>query len=141
MSDTPRLPGLTLAEADQLVNTAHAVAAERGFAPLAVAVLDVTGEVIALKRADGGTPVTSRVAVAKARTALRMLKPSGEVTLPGEVVGPLQHVYGGDFVARAGGILVTDGDVVVGAIGASGAQSAQDEEAVRAAVEQLQPHA
>jgi uncharacterized protein GlcG (DUF336 family) len=135
MSDSPRLPGLALAEADQLVDTALAVAAERGVAPLAVAVLDVSGEVIALKRADGGKPATSRVAVAKARTALRMLQPSGEVALPSEVVGPIQHFYGGDFVARAGGILITDGDVVVGAIGASGAQSTQDEEAVRAAVD------
>jgi uncharacterized protein GlcG (DUF336 family) len=129
------MAGLTLAEADHLVNAALGVAAERGFAPLAVAVLDVSGEVIALKRADGGKPATSRVAVAKARTALRMLQPSGEVALAPEVVGPLQHLYGGDFVARAGGILITDGDVVVGAVGASGAQSTQDEEAVRAAVD------
>ncbi|MGW4485161.1 GlcG/HbpS family heme-binding protein [Amycolatopsis sp. NPDC004368] len=137
MSDTPRLPGLTLAEANQLVDTAHAVAAERGFAPLAVAVLDVTGEVITLKRADGGTPVTSRVAVAKARTALHMLKPSSEVALPGEVVGAVQHLYSGDFVARAGGVLITQGDVIVGAAGASGAQSAEDEEALLTALERL----
>ncbi|WP_326565038.1 heme-binding protein [Amycolatopsis rhabdoformis] len=138
MSDTPRLPGLTLAEANQLVDTVHAVGAERGYSPLAVAVVDVTGEVLVLKRADGGTPVTSRVAVAKARTALRMLKPSGEVALPDEVAGAVQHLYSGDFVARAGGVPIVQDGLVVGAAGASGAQSAEDEAAVRAAIEQLQ---
>jgi len=35
-------------------------------------------------------------------------------------------------------VLVTDGDLVLGAIGASGAQSDEDEEAVRTAVERWQ---
>ncbi|MFI5611742.1 heme-binding protein [Amycolatopsis sp. NPDC051903] len=138
MPETPRLPGLTLADADQLVSTALAVGRERGFPPLAVAVVDVTGEVIVLRRADGGMPATSRIAVAKARTALRMLQPSGEIALPGEIVDTIQHLYGGDFVPRAGGVLVTDGGVIVGAAGASGAHGSEDEEAVRTAVERWQ---
>ncbi|MCR6487705.1 heme-binding protein [Amycolatopsis sp. OK19-0408] len=36
----------------------------------------------------------------------------------------------------AGGILVTDGDVVLGAVGASGAHAREDEQAVLAAVAQ-----
>jgi len=36
---------------------------------------------------------------------------------------------------RAGGLPVTDGDLVVGAAGASGAPSEEDEEAVRTAIE------
>jgi uncharacterized protein GlcG (DUF336 family) len=35
-------------------------------------------------------------------------------------------------------VLITDGDVVLGAIGGSGAQSDEDEEAVRTAVERWQ---
>ncbi|GAA5146164.1 heme-binding protein [Pseudonocardia eucalypti] len=136
MTDTPRLPGLTLADADQLVRTALDVGAERGFAPLAVAVIDVAGEVIALRRADGGMPLTSRMAVAKARTALRALKPSGLTDkLPPGIIAGLQHLNSGDFVPRAGGILVTEGGVIVGAAGASGAQSDEDEAAVQAAVD------
>lgn len=83
VSGTPRLPGLTSAEADWLVRTALAVGAERDFAPLAVAVIDVAGEVIVLRRDDGGMPMTSRIAVAKARTALFALRPSGQIDLPG----------------------------------------------------------
>ncbi len=132
----PRLPGLTLADADWLVQTALEAGRERGFPPLAVAVIDVAGEVVVLRRSDGGRPMTSRVAVAKARSALVSLMPSGQLDkLPPGIIDALQGLYGGNFVPRAGGVLVTDGDAVVGAIGASGAQSDEDEEAVRTAVE------
>ena len=136
----PRLPGLTLNDADWLVRAALDVGIDRGFPPLAVAVIDVAGEVVVLRRGDGGMPMTSRVAVAKARSALRALKPSGLLDkMPPGIIDTLQHLYGGDFVHRAGGVLVTDGDdVILGAIGASGAQSDEDEEAVRTAVERWQ---
>lgn len=132
---TPRVPGLTLSEACWLVDTALAIGAERGYPPLAVAVIDVTGEVIALKRADGGMPMTSRIAVAKARTALVALKPSGQIDLPGQITDSIQHLYAGDFVPRAGGILVTIDGVIAGAIAGSGAHGSEDEAAVQVAVE------
>ncbi|GHG58053.1 heme-binding protein [Amycolatopsis acidiphila] len=138
VSHTPRLPGLKLAEADWLAQTALAVRAERGFPPLAVAVVDVAGEVIVLRRDDGGMPMTSRIAVAKARTALLTLKPSGLIDLPGGIVDSIQHLYGGDFVPWAGGVLVTDGGSILGAAGASGAHALEDEEAVRTAVQRWQ---
>ena len=135
----PRLPGLTLSDADWLVQTALEEGSERGFPPLAIAVIDVSGEVVVLRRSDGGMPMSSRVAVAKARSALVALKPSGQLDmLPPGIIDTLQHLYGGNFVPRAGGVLVTDGDVILGAIGASGAQSDEDEEAVRTAVERWQ---
>jgi glc operon protein GlcG len=136
----PRLPGLTLSDADWLVQAALEAGAERGYPPLAVAVVDVAGEGIVLRRSDGGRPMTSRVAVAKARSALVSLMPSGGLDkLPPGIIDALQHLYAGNFVPRAGGVLVTSGDdVVIGAIGASGAQSDEDEEAVRTAVERWQ---
>jgi uncharacterized protein GlcG (DUF336 family) len=138
VSDAPRLPGLKLAEADWLVQAALAVRAERGFPPLAVAVVDVAGEVIVLRRDDGGMPMTSRIAVAKACTALLALKPSGLIDLPGGIVDSIQHLYGGDFVPWAGGVLVTDGGSILGAAGASGAHALEDEEAVQTAVQRWQ---
>ncbi|MEV4056134.1 heme-binding protein [Amycolatopsis sp. NPDC049688] len=135
MVGPPRLPGLTLADADRLVAAALTAGEERGFPPLAVAVLDVTGEVIALRRADGGMPMTSRIAVAKARTALLTLQASGGLELPGPIVESIQHLFHGDYVPYAGGVLVTAGDVVLGAAGASGGHAREDEEAVQAAVE------
>jgi len=135
---TPRIPGLTSADADELVRTALAVGVERGFPPLAAAVVDLTGSVIVLRRADGGMPMTSRIAVAKARTALLTLQPSGRLQLPGGIVDSIQHLYEGDYVAFAGGVLVTDGDLILGAAGASGAHAVEDEEAVRTAVQRWQ---
>ena len=122
------------------MHEALAVGAERGFPPLAVAVLDVAGEVIALRRADGGMPMTSRIAVAKARTALLTLKSSGLIDLPGEIVDSIQHLYDGNFVPWAGGVLITDGDVILGAAGASGARAVEDEDAVQTAVRRWQEH-
>ncbi|MFJ1556154.1 heme-binding protein [Streptomyces mirabilis] len=82
-----------MAEADWLVQAAWAVGAERGFPPLAVAVVDVAGEVISLRRDDGGMPTTSRIAVAKGRTALIALKPSGQIDLPGGMVDSIQQPF------------------------------------------------
>lgn len=127
-----------MADADWLVQTALSVGMERGFPPLAVAVVDAAGEVIALRRGDGGMPMTSRIAVAKARTALLALKPSGLIDLPGEIVDSIQHLYSGDFIPWAGGILVTDGELIVGAAGASGARAVEDEEAVQTALQRWQ---
>jgi uncharacterized protein GlcG (DUF336 family) len=139
MNGAPRLPGLTLDDADRLVEAALDAGAERGFAPLAVVVIDVTGEVIALRRSDGARPMASRIAVAKARSALVSLQPSGQLEkVPPGITAALQAAYGGDFVPRAGGLPVTDGGVVVGAAGASGAASEEDEEAVRTAIERWQ---
>jgi glc operon protein GlcG len=136
MTDKPRLPGLTLADADWIVREALRVGGERKFSPLAVAVIDVAGEVIVLRRADGGMPMSSRMAVAKARSALVALKPSGELDqLPPGIIDGFQHLRGGDFVARAGGVLVVEDGLILGAVGASGAQSDEDEVAVRTAVE------
>jgi uncharacterized protein GlcG (DUF336 family) len=127
-----------LADADWLVQTALAVGAEQGFPPVAVAVIDVTGEPIVLRRADGGMPMTSRIAVAKARTALLALKPSGQIDLPGGIVDGIQHLYGGDFVPWAGGVLITDGELILGAAGASGAHAVEDELVVVTAVQRWQ---
>ena len=129
-----------MSDADWLVQSALDVGVDRGFPPLAVAVIDVAGEVIVLRRSDGGMPMSSRVAVAKARSALVALKSSGLLDkLPPGIIDTLQHLYVGDFVPRAGGVLVTGGDdIILGAIGASGAQSDEDEEAVRTAVERWQ---
>jgi uncharacterized protein GlcG (DUF336 family) len=130
---------LTLADADWLVQAALELGAERGFLPLAVAVIDVTGEVLVLRRGDGGMPMTSRIAVAKARTALVALQPSRSLeALPTAISESIQHLYGGDFVPKAGGVLVTSDGVILGAAGASGAHGDEDEEVVRVAVDRWQ---
>lgn len=50
-----------------------------------------------MRRGDGGMPMTSRTAVATARTALLSLQSSGLTKPPGGIVDSVQHLYGGDF--------------------------------------------
>jgi uncharacterized protein GlcG (DUF336 family) len=69
---------------------------------------------------------------------LLALKPSGEIDLPGGIVDSIQHLYGGHFVPWAGGVLVTEDNVILGAAGASGAHAREDDEAVATAVRQWQ---
>ncbi|HEX5854095.1 MAG TPA: heme-binding protein, partial [Thermoanaerobaculia bacterium] len=63
---------LTLAQASSIVDVALATARERQFAPLAVAVLDIGGHLIAFKRADGAGFARFDIAFGKAWGALGM---------------------------------------------------------------------
>ena len=129
---------LTLADARAVVDGVLAAGAERDWPPLAAAVVDPTGEVQALARADGGRPMTSRIAVGKARTVLVSGMPSGDSEqLPDGIVSAVRVLYGGDYVSRAGGLPIVRDGLVVGAVGVSGATSDQDEEAATLALTEV----
>ncbi|WP_368857609.1 heme-binding protein [Streptomyces sp. GbtcB7] len=70
-------------------------------------------------------------------TAIRLvigIPPCAEALRPDRPTrSSIQHLYGGDFVPWAGGVLVTDGELILGAAGASGAHALEDEEAVQTA--------
>jgi glc operon protein GlcG len=95
-------------------------------ARVVIAIVDPWGEVIALRRTDGAQAASSRVAVDKARTAAIFVRPSREME---------QQVSDGRLGALAlhgaacltGGIPLTVGDEVVGAIGTSGETPDEDE--------------
>src|SRR5438128_9059794 len=91
-----------------------------------IAVVDPSGELVALRRTVGAQVASSRVAVDKARTAAIFVRPSREIE---------QQVSDGRLGALAlhgaraliGGIpLVVDGEVV-GAVGTSGETTTEDE--------------
>jgi uncharacterized protein GlcG (DUF336 family) len=91
-----------------------------------VAVVDVDGEVIQLRRTDGAQIASSRVAVDKARTAAIFVRPSREIEAQVSN-GRLGALALHGAVALTGGVpLVVDGEVV-GAIGTSGETPDQDE--------------
>ncbi|MDF1505843.1 heme-binding protein [Roseisolibacter sp. H3M3-2] len=84
------------------------------------------GEVVAVARQDGVLPAICDVARAKARTAARYGRPSrawAELLGRGNA-GALATLP--DMFAVEGGVPVLAGDVVVGAVGVSGASAAQD---------------
>ena len=75
---------LKLAHADTIINTALTEARKLKLAPLAVAVLDAGGHVIAFKREDGAGIVRFDIAYGKAWGALGMGFGTREITARAE---------------------------------------------------------
>jgi uncharacterized protein GlcG (DUF336 family)/sugar lactone lactonase YvrE/mannose-6-phosphate isomerase-like protein (cupin superfamily) len=113
------------AGADAVLRAAVAKAREQG-SRVSIAVVDWSGEVVAQQRTPGTQVASSRVAVDKARTAAIFIRSSRELE---------QQVTDGRLGALAlhgahaliGGIPLTVGDEVVGAVGASGETTGEDE--------------
>ena len=139
---------LPLAQAERMINAAFEAASAHGLLPLTVAVLDVGGNLIALKRQDGSGVVRSDIAIAKAYAALGMGTSSRTIRDRfSERIGfqaGLAAASDGRFIAAPGGVLVLDdaGDAI-GALGISGDASDKDEfcaiEGIKAAGLQPEP--
>ncbi len=93
----------------------------------AFAVVDAGGSLIAAERLDGTFPAASNVAIGKARTAAAFRKPTRFFE---DVIrnGRTPMVALDDFTPLQGGVPVMVNGEVVGAIGVSGAASAQEDE-------------
>jgi glc operon protein GlcG len=113
------------AGADAVLDAARSYATERGHR-VVIAVVDPSGELLALTRTPGAQIASSRVAVDKARTAAIFVRPSREIE---EQVsnGRLGALALHGARALTGGIPLKVGDEVVGAVGTSGETPAEDE--------------
>lgn len=128
---------ITLERAQALITAGIAEATEQGLA-LAFAVVDPAGHLVASARMDGAPWIAPEVALGKAWTAAAYGAPSAA---QGEKMQSL-HAFsasisvatGGRYTPQIGGLPITDGGTVVGAIGASGGTGQQDEDVVRAAL-------
>src|ERR671925_1452272 len=113
------------AGADAVIAAAERHANENGYR-VVIAVVDPSGELIAMHRTEGAQVASSRVALDKARTAAILVRPSREME---------EQVTNGRLGALAlhgascltGGIPLKVGDEVVGAIGTSGETPDEDE--------------
>jgi uncharacterized protein GlcG (DUF336 family) len=99
-----------------------------------IAVVDAGGHLLALQRLDGTFPAAATVSIEKARTAATFQKPTRD--FENAIKGGRQALLGVDVMTPLqGGIPVLVNGIVVGAIGVSGAHSAQeDDEIAQAAV-------
>lgn len=121
-------PGLTLEGARRVLAAAEAMAIKNGATP-AVAVVDEGGHLIALHRLDGCFAAAAEVSIGKARTAAVFKKPTSAFE---EVIraGRTSMVALERFTPLQGGVpIVVDGQIV-GAVGVSGAASAQQDEEI-----------
>lgn len=120
-----------------LVRAARAEAAASGV-PMAIAVVDGGGALVAFARADGTPFPLTEVAIGKAYTAAAFGRPSAEVAavFDGRVqfTTSISVATGGRVMLGKGGVPIVEDGVVVGGIGASGGSGEQDLAVVEAAV-------
>jgi uncharacterized protein GlcG (DUF336 family) len=123
---------LPLSQANALVVAALAEARRRNLAPLAVAVLDAGGHLVAFQREDGAGFLREDIAYGKAWGALGMGFGTRELSeraakVP-TFVTALAATSRGRAIPSPGGVLVLGADgQVLGAVGISGDLGDQDE--------------
>jgi uncharacterized protein GlcG (DUF336 family) len=120
--------GLTLEGAKQIIAAATAEA-RRNRAGGVVAVVDDGGNLMALERLDGTFAAGAGISIGKARTAAIFKRPTRffEDVIKG---GRTAMIALNDFTPLQGGIPITVDGEVVGAVGVSGAASAQQDEEI-----------
>jgi uncharacterized protein GlcG (DUF336 family) len=129
------MPTLTIAQASTIIDVALQKGREAKFAPLAVAVLDAGGNLIAFKRDDRAGILRFDIAFGKAWGALGMGFGSRTVFERANSNEAQRLFYttlaaasGGRVVTNPAGILIRDAaGEVIGAVGISGDTSDNDE--------------
>jgi uncharacterized protein GlcG (DUF336 family) len=129
---------LTLDKASMIVDHALSHARSAKIRPLCIAVLDDGGNLTALKRDDGASILRPTIAIGKAWGAIGMGESSrhlrDRLKENPSFLGALSDMSGGKVVPVPGGVLIIDGEAIIGAAGASGASADEDEAAVLAGI-------
>jgi uncharacterized protein GlcG (DUF336 family) len=126
---------LGLADANLVIQSGIVRATKIG-SPSTIAVVDVGGTVVAQARMDGASLSSVALAYDKAYTSLSCRMPTSAITKiaqPGGDFYGIANGLGGRAIIFPGGIPIEIDGQVVGAVGASGGNGAQDEEVARAA--------
>ncbi len=139
---------LTLDQANNLIATTLRTARAREMPPIAVAVLDSGAHLKAFQREDGVSFLRVQIAQAKAWGALGIADDSSAIAdryaqddLQRGFINALNAMKGGQLIPLPGGVLVRDSDgKIIGAVGAAGGLSNEDEDCVIAAIEALGLH-
>jgi uncharacterized protein GlcG (DUF336 family) len=120
---------MKLDDARAILRATQDAARERGFNPIAVAVLDERGAVRALETQDGTSTKRAEIATGKAHAAIAMGLGTRELGKRApHFLAAVTHVVGGSFVPVPGGVLVkNDEGAILGAVGVSGETSDNDE--------------
>jgi len=126
------MPALTLAQAALIVDTALEHGRAQKFKPLAVAVLDAGGHLVAFKREDNASILRPQIAEGKAWGVLGMGFGGREfarrVQTGPVFLAALMAASGGRVVPAPGGVLIRDREgTIVGSVGISGDTSENDE--------------
>jgi uncharacterized protein GlcG (DUF336 family) len=131
---------LTLAQANKIIEVAFAKAREMKVKPLAVAVLDESGNVKSLQRQDEASMLRNEVAIGKAWAAVGMGVSSRTLLERAKgnpsFFGALSATSQGRFIPQTGAVVIKDKDgTILGAAGASGGTGEEDEAVCIAGIE------
>lgn len=129
-------PYLILSDAEFLLNTAHQYAIEHGF-NVSIAVVDETGNLLAMKRMDGASPMTANLCLEKAKCSAISRRPSKlfEDIIKGGQMGFLtMETFSG--MLEGGEPIMYEGQLV-GAMGVSGVKSFEDAKIAQHAIEKF----
>jgi uncharacterized protein GlcG (DUF336 family) len=123
---------LTLAHANDIITAAFAKGRALNLKPLSVVVLDAGGHVVAFQRQDGASNMRFDIARGKASGALALGVSSRTIgAMAAErpsFVASLGAIAVGGLIPVAGGVLIAgDDNTVIGAAGATGDTSDNDE--------------
>lgn len=131
------MTGLTLAQANGIIAAAFAEGQSRGLKPLTVVVTDPGGHIIACQRQDGSSLLRPRVALGKASGALALGVSSREIAEMAadrpSFIASVAALATDGIIPAAGGVAIRSScGAIVGAVGASGDTSDNDEACVLA---------
>jgi uncharacterized protein GlcG (DUF336 family) len=132
-------PNLTLAQANHILSAALAAARGASMPPVAVAVLDASGQLVALQREDGASMLRNDIAIGKAWAAAGMGVSSRTLHARAQdnpvFFNALSASSQGRFIPQTGALVIKDaGGATIGAVGASGGTGAEDESICAAGV-------
>src|ERR1700737_3427952 len=119
------MSGITLVQANSIIEAAPSTARAKQFRPMAVVVLDESGNVRALQREDGASMFRVDIATGKAWASIGMGASSRMLAERARdnpnFYGALAATSGGKFLPQSGAVLIKNADgQVLGAAGASG---------------------
>jgi uncharacterized protein GlcG (DUF336 family) len=130
---------MDLETARAIVAAAREHGRKAGLKPLTVVVLDPGGHVVAAEREDGASIGRFEIGFGKAYGALALGQGSRATMARAEqqayFVGAAGAAIGGSLVPVPGGVLVQEGDRLVGAVGITGDTSDHDEAAAVTGIE------
>ncbi len=125
------MTSINLNQACTIIDAAIQEGRQHNLEPLSVAVLDSGGHLVAFKREDGASYLRVEIAFGKAWGALGMGFDSREIYERAEkyptFITSLTATSQGRIIPSPGGVLIFDGEQLIGAIGISGDTGASDE--------------
>ncbi len=127
---------LTLSDAEFLLDQAYQYAIQNNF-NVSIAVVDETGNLLAMKRMDGASPMTANLCLEKAKCSAMSRRPSKlfEDIIKGGQMGFLTiDTFSG--MLEGGEPILYQGQLV-GAMGVSGVKSFEDAEIAQVAIEKF----